>query len=509
MRFAGSTFLIFFLFFLVVSCSESQPPAESVIVDTPEPEPVIQQESDAELLASLDELLPEEFAGLFDAWSGDLDGMAERHVIRTLVVGGGPQFFYFNGMPRGIVTELLVELQAEINADLGRRYSQVEVIPMPISRDRLIPALISGRADLIAADITITEGRSELVDFSLPLVTNIDEIVVFAPGIGADVGSIDDLSGRAIYVRKSSSYFEHLVELNDDFRERGLDGMRITAANELLRSQDILEMVNAGMIDATVIDSYKANYWSDIFPDMQARADLVVHEGGELAWVIRKDSPLMKVAIDKFARGNRQGTLLGNVLIERYMENLHWVRNATSDNEFQRLRPVLELFRASGEENNLDPLMLAAQAYQESELDHSKVSPVGAVGIMQVKPATAADRNVGIDDISSPADNIRAGAKYMRFMMDRYFSDPGMDELQAWFFALAAYNAGPARVEQMRRQAAAEGHDPNRWVDNVELIAARKIGRETVRYVRNIFKYYIAYRLAFEEREIRESMSIN
>ncbi len=190
----------------------------------------------------------------------------------------------------------------------------------------------------------------------------------------------------------------------------------------------------------------------------------------------------------------------------RYMENLRWVRNATGDSEVQKLAPLFDLFRASGEAVGLDPLMLMAQAYQESELDHDKVSPVGAIGIMQVKPSTAADRNVGIDDISSPASNITAGARYMRFMIDRYFSDEGIGELQAWFFALAAYNAGPARIQQLRRRAANEGHDPNVWVDNVELVAERVIGRETVRYVRNIFKYYVAYRMAFEERELRKGI---
>jgi membrane-bound lytic murein transglycosylase MltF len=265
-------------------------------------------------------------------------------------------------------------------------------------------------------------------------------------------------------------------------------------------------MVNAGLVSATVIDSYKASSWSKVFADMQVRDDLVVHAGGEIAWAFRKDNPQLAAVVNDFARGHRQGTLIGNVLIQRYMGNLGWVRNSTSDNGVERLRPLLEHFRNSGEANNLDPLMLAAQAYQESELDHDRESPAGAVGIMQIKPSTAADRNVGIDDISSPADNIRAGARYMRFLIDRYFSDAEMEETQRWLFALAAYNAGPARIRRLRKQAAAEGHDPNVWLDNVELIAARKIGRETVRYVRNIFKYYVAYRLAWEDQALRQSL---
>ena len=454
---------------------------------------------------ALDELLPEELELLVDTWHGDLDAMLERRIIRVLVVSGSPQFFYYQGKPRGMVSELLALFQRELNANLGRRLDQVEVVPMPVSRDRLVPALLGGQADLAAADLTITDARSALVDFSMPFASNVDEVVVFAPGSGGDVKTLDDMSGRSVYVRKSSSYYEHLSVLNADLIGRGKAPIDVVEANELLRTEDILEMVNGQLVDATVVDSYKAGYWTKVFTDMVVRDDLVVHAGGKIAWAFRKDSPKLKAAVDDFVRGHRKGTLVGNVLISRDLGNLHWVWHSTSDRGLDTLRPLLEDFAAGGAENGFDPLMLAAQAYQESELDHSKRSPAGAVGIMQIKPSTAADRNVGIDDISAPRDNIRAGARYLRFLIDRYFSDDEVDELQGWFFALAAYNAGPARIQRLRRQAAAEGYDPNRWLDNVEVIVARKIGRETVRYVRNVFKYYVAYKLAWEHREAQRA----
>jgi membrane-bound lytic murein transglycosylase MltF len=450
--------------------------------------------------SSLEEMLPQRLDALATRLFGDLDAMEERRVIRTLVVPGGPQFFYYRGKPRGMIAELLAMLQQELNASLGRRHAQVEVVPMPVSRDRLIPALLSGQADLVAADLTVTEARSELVDFSVPLVTGVDEIVVFAPGAGGDVKSIDGLAGRNIFVRKSSSYFEHLSGLNVQLQSRGLDPISIVEANELLRVQDILEMVNAGLVDATVVDSHKATSWAAMLTDMVVREDLVVHSGGAIAWAFRKDSPLLAEEINEFARGHRKGTLLGNVLIERYMGNVKWVSNSTSKWGLQRMQSLIDDFQAGAAETNLDWLMLVAQAYQESELDNSKVSPAGAHGIMQIKPSTAADKHVGIDDISEPADNIRAGARYMRFLMDRYFADTEMDGLQQWLFALAAYNAGPARVRRLRNRAAAEGYDPNRWIDSVEVIAAKDIGRETVRYVSNVFKYYVAYQMYWENR---------
>jgi membrane-bound lytic murein transglycosylase MltF len=450
--------------------------------------------------------LPHEFAVLTAPYVGDLDGMVERRVIRALVVSGGPQFFYYRGKPRGIVAELLVLLQKQLNEDLGRRLDQVEIVPMPVSRDRLIPALLDGSADLVAADLTITGERAALADFSVPLARNIDEVVVFAPGMGVNVKTLDDLSDQSIYVRESSSYHEHILELNQQLQRRSIKPIEIIKANELLRAEDILEMLNAGLISATVVDEYKAGLWSQIFTNLEVRHDLVIHADGEIAWAFRKDSPQLATAVNKFMRDNRAGTLTGNVIIKRYLENLQWIQNSTSEADAELMRPLLDVFHASAEENKLDTLMLVAQAYQESGLDQSKVSPAGAVGIMQIKPSTAADRNVGVSDVSDAAGNIRAGARYMRFLMDRYFSDPEMDDLHRWLFGLAAYNAGPARVRRLREQAKAEGHDPNLWIDNVELVAARQIGSESVSYVRNVFKYYVAYRMAWEKQVLRQAI---
>jgi membrane-bound lytic murein transglycosylase MltF len=452
------------------------------------------------------ELLPEKLKLITESWTGVLDGMAERRSIRVLVVAGGPQFFYYKGRPRGVVAELLEMYQKELNKQLGRGLDAVEVIPMPVSRDRLFSELAAGYADLIAADLTITEERSAEFDFSIPTLRKIDEVLVLGPAFKTKVDSLDDMAGHSIYVRKSSSYFEHLVKVNEDFRARGLQSIRIDHANEYLRTLDVAEMVNSGLVSATVLDSYKAKHWVQVFPELVVREDLTISTGGNLGWAFRKDSPLLADSVNAFMRTHRQGTLIGNVLIKRYVENTRWVRNATSEGQIERLRPMLELFRSSAAETGFDPLMLVAQAFQESGLDHSRRSSAGAVGIMQIKPSTAADKNVGIPNIDSMADNIRAGARYMRFIEDRYFSDDDMSDLESWIFALAAYNAGPAKIQRMRRIAAEEGHTPDRWLGNVEIVAARKIGRETVRYVRNIFKYYVAYRLAWERRALRQSL---
>lgn len=490
-----------------VSSSEQVPDeVEATVQSVAETDPQPQLEEEIRPGSLVAELLPEKLKLITEPWTGDLDGMAERRAIRVLVVAGGPQFFYYKGRPRGVVAELLEMYQKELNQKLGRGLDAVEVIPMPVSRDRLFSELAAGYADLIAADLTITEERSAEFDFSIPALRKIDEVLVLGPAFKSKVDSLDDMAGHSIYVRKSSSYFEHLIKVNEDFRARGLQPIRIDPANEYLRTLDVAEMVNSGLVSATVLDSYKAKHWVQVFPEMVVREDLTINTGGNIGWAFRKDSPLLADSVNAFIRTHRQGTLIGNVLIQRYVENARWVRNATSAGQIERLRPLFELFRSSAAETGMDPLMLVAQAFQESGLDHSRRSSAGAVGIMQIKPSTAADKNVGIPNIDSVSDNIRAGARYMRFIEDRYFASDDMSDIESWVFALAAYNAGPAKIQRIRRIAAAEGHNPDRWLGNVEIVAARKIGRETVRYVRNIFKYYVAYRLSWERRALRQSL---
>ena len=142
---------------------------------------------------------------------------------------------------------------------------------------------------------------------------------------------------------------------------------------------------------------------------------------------------------------------------------------------------------------------MAAQGYQESTLDQNVKSPVGAIGVMQVMPPTGKELKVG--DIRKLEPNIHAGVKYMRFMIDTYFKDEPMTRLNKGLMAFAAYNAGPGRLRQLRRETAQRGLDPNVWFGNVERIASERIGRETVTYVSNIYKYYVTYRLLTAQRE--------
>ena len=452
---------------------------------------------------SAGDILPMPFRVIWEPWQGDFDGMVERRVIRAVVPFGGYQFYYADGLPKGATYDLLQRMESYINKELGRRNIKVYVVVIPVSRDELIPALLNGHADLVAGDLTITPERADLVNFARPMLKDIDEVVVTGPG-APPIDTLDDLAGEEIVVRESSSYYEHLQFLATAFEGRGLEPPDIHLADEILEAEDLLEMVNGGMIDITVMDDYKAEFWAAVFPNIVVRDDLIVNKGGSIAWAMRKDNPKLAATVKGFLRKYGKGTLVGNDTYNRYLSSAARVRCSHTSKALQEMQDLVSVFRKYGEKFDFDWLMLAAQAFQESGLRQDRRSPAGAVGIMQIKPSTAADQNVGIDDITTVDGNVHAGSKYMRFIADRYFAEEEINDLNQWLFSLAAYNAGPAKINRYRREAAENGYDPNRWFDNVEIIAARRIGSETVTYVSNVFKYYVGYQMTIERGAIRE-----
>jgi membrane-bound lytic murein transglycosylase MltF len=328
----------------------------------------------------------------------------------------------------------------------------------------------------------------------------IREIPVTAPG-EPPIPTVDDLSGREVFVRRDTSYWEHLTKLNERFAAEGKAPVKLREAPPELESEDILEMVDAGLVGATVVDGYKAAMWKSVFTKMTLNTKAGVNEGGEYAWMIRRDSPQLKAVLDAFVKRHGQGTMFGNSLINRYSKNPKFAKNAFADDERRRYGQVIELFRKYGDKYDMDHLLMMAQGFQESALDHGARSHVGAIGIMQIMPATGKELKVG--DVAVLENNVHGGVKYMRFMVDQYFAKEPMTPLNKGLFAFAAYNAGPGRVAQLRREAAKRGLDPNKWFHNVELVAADRIGPETVTYVSNIYKYYTAYRLIQEQEDER------
>jgi membrane-bound lytic murein transglycosylase MltF len=436
------------------------------------------------------------------AWTGDLDGMIKRRQVRVLVPYSKTFYFVDKGVQRGIAHDSMVTFGEGLNKKLKTKHLRVEIVFVPTKRDRLLPALVEGRGDIVVANLTITEDRQELVDFTDPLISNVSEVVITGPA-SPPIATLDDLAGREIFVRQSSSYWDSLETLNERLKRDGKKEVNLVPAPETLEDEDLLEMLNAGLVKIVVVDSHKAIFWKQVFPKLVLHPDVAVRTGGQIAWAIRKSSPQLKAELNAFVKTHGEKSEFGRVTFRKYLQNTKYVKNAASDEEMRKFRALIGLFRKYGDRYGMDWMLMAAQGYQESALNQNARSYVGAIGVMQVMPATGNELKVG--DITQTEPNIHAGVKYIRFMVDQYYAKEPMDELNKGLFAFAAYNCGAGRVNSLRREATKRELDPNVWFDNVERVAADKIGRETVTYVSNIYKYYIAYRLVQGEYLDRES----
>lgn len=437
-----------------------------------------------------------------EPWLGDLEGMTRRGFLRILTVHN-PLLFSFDGAEeKGMVAELGKMFEEHLAEEIGRVRSPTIVL-IPVSRDELLPGLIEGRGDLVMGNLTITPERQKLVDFGPPIYPNVDELVITGPA-AKDISSLDDLATIGLYVRRSSSYFEHLQTLNAEREAQGKQPIPITEGDENLEDYDLLDMVNAGVLEAVVVDSHKAVFWEQVFDKIEVHHDISIHSGNQIAWAMRKDSPGLMKSITKFSETVKKGSLLGNILRERYLGNTDWLDNALEGADRERYEEIVEIIKRYAGKYDFDWLIIAAQAYQESRFDQSKRSPAGAIGVMQLMPTTAADKAVDIPDISDLENNIHAGVKYLHWLRETYYSDETIAPLDRVLFSFAAYNAGPGNMKRARRRAKRLGFNPDRWFGNVEIGMYRSVSGEPASYVRNIYKYYVTYQGLEKSRRARD-----
>lgn len=442
-----------------------------------------------------------DFQLLKEVFNGDIDEMVEKRVIRVLMPYSKTFFFFDGAHPRGASYDMSRAFETFINKKFKTKTLKIHVIAIPTARKNLFPYLAQGLGDIAMGNLTITDERLKQADFSTPVAENIREILVTAESVGP-VNSMFDLVGKKIHVRKSSSYYESLVEFNKTLKSVKKKAVKIIEANDSLEDEDLLEMVNAGLIKYMVIDSHKGEFWAQVLDKITLHPEIKFRSNGKIAWAMRKNTPKLAKYVNEFMAEHKEGTLLGNMMIKKYLKDTSYIDGTIYNENLQRFKLTVTFFEKYGTQYQFDHLMLAALAYQESKLNQNLKSHAGAVGVMQILPSTAKDKNVGIPDIHELEPNIHAGTKYLSYMADNYFSnEPNLDDRNRALLTFASYNAGPAKVAKLRKEAKEMGLDPDVWFGNVEVVAAKRIGRETVQYVSNIMKYYVAYKLLEEKMQ--------
>ncbi|HJY88825.1 MAG TPA: lytic transglycosylase F [Candidatus Acidoferrum sp.] len=434
---------------------------------------------------------------------GDLEGMRERHQIRVLVVPSHSGFFYDRGVPHGIYYEAFDEFQRFANQKLRTGSLRMNVTFIPVRPEQLEHALLEGVGDVVGYGVIVTPEREKAILFTTPIDSNVKQVIVTGPK-APPITNLEDLSGKEVHVNALTVYYESLQRLSKEFQNAGRPPILVKAADPNLTDEDLLEMVNAGLIPATVTINIRAEFWSKVLPHLTLHPDIVLKKEEQLAFATRKDSPELRQLLDEFVQGHQMGTSFGNTLLRRYLQSAKWVKDATSSEEMEKFQAYVRYFKKYAAQYDFDYLMLVAQGYQESGLDQNRKNPSGAEGIMQVMPKLAAAPPINISNVDIAENNIHAGAKMLHNIAETYFKDDNLDATNKTLMVFASYNAGPSRILRLRKKAASEGLDANQWFGNVELVVAKDVGQETVQYVSNIYKYYVAYKLTLEETKVQK-----
>jgi membrane-bound lytic murein transglycosylase MltF len=418
--------------------------------------------------------------------------MLERRFIRFVVPYSFTFFFEDKGVLYGITVDGAQLLEKWINKTFALRAPLLTVPLTPVSRDKLFDTLLAGDGDIAAGDITITEERRKKVAFSEPVLRNVREIVVTGENF-SELNGPEALSGKEVAVGRSTSYYESLTKLNERLTAQGKPPVTIRLVPDVLELSDLMEVTAAGLLPATVGDDWVAGLWVQIIKGLKLYPKAAVREGAEIAWAVRPDNPKLLATLNRAIADITGNATRWSDHTRSYLAKLKQLHTATQGADMQRFRDTIQIFQRYAGQYRFDTLLLVAQGYQESRLDQRARSRVGAVGLMQLMPQTG--RSLGVGDVHNADPNVHGGAKYMAKLMDDYFKDVPFDEQNRNLFAFAAYDVGPGALQRLRREAQAEKLDPNVWFNNVERVAAARIGQEPVQYVRNIYKYYVDYKL--------------
>ena len=424
----------------------------------------------------------------------DLAEMLKRRTIRVLTTYAPSTYFIHEGRSYGFEFSLLKDFENYINRDLSKDQMPTVLEFIPIPENLLLPCLQSGLGDIVAAGMRHAGSSKQLFDFTESYLQGVSEVLVTHRRAPV-VNSLADLSGRTIHVQNDWMESKTLRRIDARLLVKGQRRLRKITTNGYLASEDILELINQGVIDLSIVESHIARLWSAAHPDIVILEFPEISAHTPISWVVRKNNPEFKAYLDRFLQSHGHGSLFGNIYYRRYFEATRWISNPLRPTDHGKFSRYVPLFRKYGSRYGFDWMLLAALAYQESQMENQRQSRSGAVGLMQVMPATASDANINIDNIRDPEQNVHAGTKYLALLRDVYFPAREFSPEERIHFILAAYNAGPSKISRCRRLAGRLGYDTGKWFGHTELAARRLIGNETVRYVSNVIKYFMAYSL--------------
>jgi len=418
----------------------------------------------------------------------DLPQVRGSGVLRVLVNQSRNSSGELNGQPVGVEYRRLRAFERYLNRSAkGGRPLRLEIIPR--AKDQLIAALQRGEGDLVApGELVNLQGQGDISP-STPIMGKVPLVLVGHKG-RVRYRRLEQLAGKTLALPAGSAAGEAVQRVNEQLAARRLRPIAIDWVDPSLAVEDVLEMIHAGIYSLSVVELPIAQRWAKVLPRLQVASEVRFPHDGKLSWFVRRDAGMLRASIDGFLKDYRPPSDQDAVFQRAYrrLYKVHYPLGNLERRRLEKVRPVLQQY---AERNNLDWLNLAALAFKESTLNPAARGAGNATGLMQVTPAAA--RSVGVSNIHRLENNVQASARYLASIRRKFFASPRLNERERMAFTLAAYNAGPQRVQQLRAEARRRGLNPDQWFFQVERVAAEQLGLGVVSYVNSVNKYFLAF----------------
>ena len=434
-----------------------------------------------------------------EVWTGTYEQMLQRGLIRVAVPYDRTIYVNDKAVPKGIAVQMSKAMQAwmtrQYAAELKGKALVIKLVPTQYAD--LLSSLTAGKADMVIGDLGLYHPSKNAHEYLLHHAYKLDrEVLVSGPSAIA-IRSTEDLAGQTVYGGRNTNFPSTIQEINTGLRNKGKPPVNILSPLGTLDGEDLLEMVDAGLIPFVIISDWKAKLWQPIYKHMVIHDDIFTKDAGWIGYGVRSSNQDLSEAINSFIGSDAYDQALKAYRGEDYKAHMQGLKDPIEKSAWARFESMRPLFQKYGTQYNLDPLFIAALGFQETLLNQSAVSKVGAIGVMQLMPATG--NSLGVGDIHLLESNIHGGADYMNQLITKFFPDAQFKGDNRALFAVASYNIGPNNVAKARDQAREMGFDPNEWFGNVEFVATQRMGYEPMIYVRNVYKYFISYELKLKK----------
>jgi len=417
----------------------------------------------------------------------DLADIRRSGVLRVLVNQSRNSSGEVKGEPIGVEYVRLRAFEQYLNR--GSKGTPISLKIIPKAKDQLLGALQRGEGDLVAPGEILPQGAARRISRSRAVIAQVPMVLVSRQG-GPRYKSFEQLSGRSLALSAGSAAGPELEKLNRSLMQAGRAPIAVEWVDPTLAVEDVLEMVQAGVYPATVVEQPIAERWAKVLSKLRIESQLTLGDPADMHWFVQKDAGMLSASVDRFlqtysAPDNQDAAF---VRVYRRLYRVQYPLDRVGRQRLEKVRPTLQ---RHAQQQQIDWLNLAALAFKESTLDPSARGAGGATGLMQVTPATA--RSMGVKDIGQLDNNVLASAKYLANIRQTFFSSPRLNERERMAFVLAAYNLGPQRVQSLRAEARRRGLNPDQWFFQVERVAMSSMGMGVVSYVNAVNKYYLAY----------------